>query len=146
MKKQLLAAALGLGLTAGAFAGSNVGPGLGGIVVDAIGDGLLSQVTGVWLNGLFCNQTFAITFGTSGASGWDGLVMAPAEKFIQENMDFVATDIAVGNGEYIDTVATLLEVQDVEAFKAKAHENFDNIFTSADVTASEVAARLVALN
>ncbi len=143
-KKSVLAAALCIGLSAGAFAGSNVGPGLGGMLLGNQ-KGLLSQVCGVFLNGIFCNQTFAITFGTSGASGWSGIVKAPTEQFIAENMDFVAGDIAMGDGEYLNTVATLLNVEDVESFKVKAHDNFDVIFADADVTAAEVTEKLVAL-
>jgi len=144
MKKVLLIAALTLGLSTAAFAGSNVGPGLGGMILGNE-KGLLSQVTGIWLNGLFCNQSFAVTFGTSGASGWSTLVMEPTEKFINDNLDFVASDIAMGDGEYLDTVATMLEVKDVASFKTKAHENFDEIFSSSEVTAAEVTEKLVAL-
>lgn len=145
MKKQILAAVLGAGLTAGAFA-SNIGSaGLGGMLFGDRTDSLVLQLVGTFLNGLCCNQTFAITFGTSGAQPWSSIVMAPTEKFINENMDFVASDIAMGEGEYLNTVATMLEVKDVDAFKAKAHDNFDNIFTSADVSAAEVTAKLAAL-
>lgn len=143
MKKKILTVALAAGLSFGAFA-SNVGPGLGGMLLGN-SNSLLGQTVAIWLNGIFCNQTFAVTFGTSGASGWKSVVMAPTEQFINENMDFVAADIAVGEGEYLDTVAALLEVEDVDTFKANAQANFNEIFSSADVSAAEVTEKLAAL-
>ena len=143
MKKIIIGAVLGLAMTASAFAG-NVGAGLGYVILGEQ-SGLVTQLIEITLNGCFCSQGFAVTFGTSGAKQFSGIVLAPTEKFIEENMDFVATDIALGDGEYLDTVASMLEVKDVEGFKAKAKDNFDNIFASADTSAKEVTEKLAEL-
>lgn len=147
MMKKILAIALGLGLSTCAFAASNIGPGLGTVLVDALGvKGLLWDVVGMSTNDTFWPVKFgALTLGTSGASKWSRIALAPTEQFIEENLDFVATDIAKGNGEYLDTVATLLAVEDVEAFKANAQAHFDVLFPTAEVTAAEVTQGLVAL-
>ncbi len=149
MKKKILAIVLGLCIaTTCAFAkGGNIGPGIGTILMDAVGlNGLLWDVVGLSTNDTFWPVKFgALTLGTSGAGKWSKFALAPTEQFIEENLDFVATDIAKGNGEYLDTVATLLEVEDVEAFKANAQAHFDVLFPTAEVTAAEVTQGLVAL-
>ncbi|WP_294429377.1 DUF3015 family protein [uncultured Treponema sp.] len=145
MKKQIIACALGLGMAFGAFASKNVGPGIGGMLCGNL-NGLFWDVLGISINDTFWPVKFgAVTFGTSGASQPSRLVYEPTEKFIEENMDFVATDIAMGNGEYLDTIAVMLEVQDVDSFKAKAQANFDVIFPNAEVSAAEVTQNIVAL-
>ena len=101
MFKGKLAAAVAvvsLALASSAFA-TKVGPGLGYVV---FGDqnGPVYDLLAATTNGTFCSQGFAITFGTSGYSG--GLIgMEETDKFIADNMDALATDIAMGEGEYV---------------------------------------------
>lgn len=141
LKKKIavLVAAGMLAFSSSAFA-TNVGPGLGCLLVgekSGAGWDLLAS----FLNGLWCNQYFAITFGTSGYDS--GLVaMTETNQFVAENMDALASDIAKGEGEYIDTLSTMLNVFDSVAFKAALQDNFDEIFTSADVSAEEVANKI----
>lgn len=145
MKKQIVAATVGLCIAAGAFASKNVGPGIGGVLCGSQ-NGLFWDVLGISINDTFFpTQLGAVTLGTSGASSWSTIVYDQTEKFIGDNMDFVATDIAMGEGEYIDTVAELLKVEDASAFKAKARDNFDAIFPSAEISAAEVTQNLIAL-
>ena len=134
-------ALVGLALSTSAFA-TKVGPGLGYVILGKQ-EGPVMDLLAVTTNGTFCSQTFAITFGTSGYNG--GLIgMEATEKFVGDNMDALAVDIAKGEGEYVDTLATMLEVSDTVAFKAVLQENFDNIFT-ADASAKEVSEKIVAL-
>ena len=70
--------------------------------------------------------------------------MEATEKFVNENMDALAADIARGEGEYVDTLASMLNVADTVAFKANLQENFDNIF-SADASAKDVSEKIVAI-
>ncbi len=130
-----------LALSTSVFA-TKVGPGLGYVILgDKSGPGmdLLAATT----NGCCFTQCFAITFGTSGYKG--GLVgMDATEKFVGDNMDALAVDIAKGEGEYVDTLAAMLEVSDTVAFKSTLQDNFDNIFT-ADSSAKEVSEKIVAL-
>ncbi len=141
-KKIATAVALvGLALSTSAFA-TKVGPGLGYVLLGK-NEGPVMDLLAATTNGTCGSQTFAITFGTSGYQG--GLIgMDATEKFIGENMDALAVDVAKGEGEYVDTLATMLEVSDTVAFKATLQDNFDNIF-SADASAKEVNEKIAAL-
>lgn len=138
-KIAVLVAAGMLAFSSSAFA-TNVGPGLGYIL---IGDktGAVWDLLASFLNGIYWNQYFAITFGTSGYD--KGLVsMTETNQFVADNMDALAADIAKGEGEYIDTLSGMLNVSDSVAFKAALQNNFDEIFTSADVSAEEVTNKI----
>lgn len=144
MLKSKIAAALAvvsLTLTASLFA-TKVGPGLGYVI---FGDksGPVYDLLAATTNGTFCSEGFAITFGTSGYEG-SLIGMEATEKFVNENMDALAADIARGEGEYVDTLASMLNVADTVAFKANLQENFDNIF-SADASAKDVSEKIVAI-
>ena len=116
----------------------NVGIGLGTEIFKGH-DGLVSQTCAATFNGSFGNQTFAITSGTLGAD-------KPAElwaskqlnKFVEENMDGLAQDIAQGQGESLDAICSILQVEDTEAFNASLQENFGDIYTSGVITHDEV--------
>ena len=145
MFKGKLAAAVAvvsLALSTSAFA-TKVGPGLGWILFGQQSGpayDLLAAVT----NGTLCSGLFAITIGTSGYDG--GLIgMEETDKFIADNMDALATDIAMGEGEYVDTLSAMLNVSDSVAFKAALQANFDNIFSSSDVSAAEVSGKIYSL-
>ncbi|WDE97875.1 DUF3015 family protein [Lentisphaera profundi] len=121
----------------------NVGVGVGTMIFKD-SDGLMSQTAAVTTNHIFCNQTFAITSGTLDAE-------KPAEFWAQEqmnifiagNMDNVAKDIAMGEGEAVDTIAGILKVEDTEAFRAELQENFANIYTTNEVTHTEVVSNIM---
>jgi hypothetical protein len=55
-------------------------------------------------------------------------------------MDNLAKDAAMGQGEYVDTLAELMEVQDSKRaeFSQMLQDNFSNIFTEASVNHVEV--------
>ena len=143
MKKSfLVAAAVAMVSCAGLFA-DNVGPGLGRIALEGK-SGKGWELLGTFLNGLCYNGTFAITFGTSGYQDGARIGMADADLFIAENMDSLAKDIAIGEGEYLDTLTDILAVEDKVAFKTTLHENFSNIYTSSKVSADEVSSRIQA--
>lgn len=138
-KIAVLVAAGMLAFSSSAFA-TNVGPGLGYILIgDKTGAGW--DLLASFLNGIYWNQYFAITFGTSGYD--KGLVsMTETNQFVADNMDALAADIAKGEGEYVDTLSSMLNVSDSVAFKAALQNNFDEIFTSADVSAEEVTNKI----
>lgn len=134
-----LVAAGMLAFSSSAFA-TSVGPGLGYILVgEKSGAGW--DLLATFLNGLWLNQYFAITFGTSGYDS--GLIgMTETNQFVADNMDALAADIAKGEGEYIDALSAMLNVSDSVAFKAALQDNFDEIFVSADVSAEEVTNKI----
>ena len=57
-------------------------------------------------------------------------------------MENLATDIAKGEGEYVDTLAHLMKVDNKAAFRAKLQKNFDKIYTSKDIKSKEVSANI----
>lgn len=145
MNKKILAAAaaLTIGASASMFA-DNVGPGLGRVLLEGK-QGKGWELLGTFLNALVGNGTFAITFGTSGYKEGAVIALADTNQFIADNMDSLAQDIAMGEGEYLDTLSDMLGVSDKVAFKSSAQASFSDIFASADVTAEEVSAKIYAL-
>jgi len=146
-KKQIAAAVLIIGLvgSSSVFAGTqNVGIGLGSVLLKGQ-KGKVMEVLAVTLNMVSANSLFAITFGTLGYKEGVEIGMTASDTFIAENMDALASDIAKGEGEYIDTLAFLMHVSDTEAFKSMVQDNFDSIYTSPDVTSVEVSARIKTL-
>ncbi len=60
------------------------------------------------------------------------------EQFASSNSDQLAKDIAAGHGEMLDTLATLMKVEDKAIFSAKLQANYSTIYTSKDITSTEV--------
>ncbi len=116
----------------------NVGIGLGTTVFEGH-DGLVSQVCAATTNSLFGNQTFAITSGTSGAAK-PGQFWASKQlnDFVEENMDSLAQDIAQGQGESLEAICSILQIEDQDAFNATLQENFGEIYTSDAITHTDV--------
>lgn len=144
LKKKIiaLAAAGMLAVSSSAFAG-NVGPGLGYLLCHDK-EGMGWDLLGAFLNGIWYNQLFAISSGTWGYDKAE-VAMAETNQFITDNIDAIATDIAKGEGEYIDTLSSMLNVSDSVAFKAALQSNFDEIFPSSEVSAQEVANKIYSL-
>jgi hypothetical protein len=145
MKKLMvivLAASLVMFFAAGSFAApkENVGCGLGYIAFKGK-DGVLSQTCAATTNGTFGNQTFGITSGTlecEKPSSWTA--NEKLNKFVSDNMDNLAMDIARGQGEYLNTLAVLLEVPEGEraSFYTKLQTHFSDIYTADTVTNVDV--------
>jgi hypothetical protein len=135
MKKILVAVAIAAVLPASAMAAgeNNIGScGWGSKLFDGQ-QGIAPQVLGATTNGTFGNQTFGITFGTSGCSQ-DGAVKSSWKTalFIDGNRDMLARDMSVGSGETLDSLAHLMgvESQDRAAFNRAAKENMAKIFAT----------------
>jgi hypothetical protein len=139
MKKILVSAAAVLALSSGAFATVNnqTGCGLGSQIIqdDSSAVMLALQAT---TNGTSGNQTFGITSGTSGCKKTKFVMNERAQEFVAANMDQLAKEIAVGQGESIDTLAELLNVEDRAAFASALQANYNSIYTSDRVEMSDV--------
>lgn len=102
--------------------------------------GIGPQVLAVTTNGLFFTQTFGITFGTSGCDP-DGRVTGGTQKmvlaFMENNMEQFAMDAAAGQGETLDTLAGIMNM-DKEIVAQKTKDNFNVIFASANTDAVDV--------
>lgn len=60
------------------------------------------------------------------------------EQFASSNSDQLAKEIAAGHGEMLNTLATLMKVEDKAIFSAKLQTNYSSIYTSKDITSQEV--------
>ena len=119
---------------------SNVGCGLGSMLFKD-NDTLVSQTCAATTNGLFGNQTFGITSGTLECDQAKNIVSNERlQIFVADNMDNLAKDISKGNGEYLNTLAVLMEISEVNRanFYRKLQSNFSKIYISDNVTNIEV--------
>lgn len=109
--------------------------------------GMAPQIFAVTTNGTFGNQTFGITFGTSGCDP-NGRVSGGTQRmvfnFIENNMEQYALDASRGEGETLDTLAGMLNV-DKEAFAKKSQQNFASIFPDSNVDAIYVTQQIFAM-
>lgn len=138
MKRKFLLIALSGVFSVGIAQADNTGCGLGTTVWEGQ-SGIAPQVLAVTTNGTLGNQTFGITFGTLGCKQ-DGVVRSPMAMFTGSNMDRLARDMSVGEGEALETLAELLGIEAAHkgAFYQSVKTNFDAIFPTADVTAEQV--------
>jgi hypothetical protein len=150
MKKVLvfaIAATFMLTATAFAAAGSgnahmNTGCGLGTMLFKNNGDNsILIQTFQATTNGIFGNQTFGITTGTSECKQPSQFASNErTNEFVLANMDNLAKDIAMGKGETLDAFAELMGVpaEKRPEFAAKLQSSFGKIFTSDQVVMANV--------
>ena len=144
MNKTLLIAAATTILTTASFAG-NVGCGLGNQVIKDQ-DSVAMQIFAATTNGTSGNQTFGITSGTSGCAKPAKFVSNDkANEFVAANMDLLALDMSNGEGEALTTLATLLNISNPETFASVLQANFEQVYTSANVTSADVIDNIIAL-
>ena len=145
MKKVLLTSmalffiASGIAFAAGAPR-DNCGCGLGTLLFEGKG-GLVQQVLAATTNGSFGTQTFGISSGTLECNQPSTFASnEQLNKFVADNMDNLAKDAAMGQGEYVDTLAELMDVSSSgrAEFSQMLQDNFSNIFTEASVSHVDV--------
>ena len=106
--------------------------------------GCEAQILAVTTNTSTGSQTFGITFGTSGCDP-DGRVTGGTQKmvlrFIENNMEQYALDAARGEGETLDTLAGMLNM-DKRTFAEKSRQNFARIFPDGNVDAVYVTGKI----
>ncbi len=136
-------------VTGVAFAGQakdNCGCGLGTVLwQDNADDSVFFQTLQVTTNGTFANMLFGITSGTLECE--QPAKFAATEQlmeFASGNMDNLARDIAMGQGESLDTLAELMEVPDQSRgqFYAQLQDNFGDIFITGDENAAVILDRI----
>lgn len=66
-------------------------------------------------------------------------------RYISDNMDTLAIEIASGNGETLDTLSYLLKIEDKEEFHSQLKKAFTKIYDDLNVTSTEVYNRIIAL-
>jgi len=146
MKKTIIAGLIALSPTI--VLADNVGNcGWGSKMFDGK-SGAASQVLAVTTNGTSGNQTFGISSGTSGCTQ-DGTVTSSwkTAMFIDGNMKSLARDMSQGQGEALDTLASLIGIDEAKrpAFFRLTQKNFDQIFASEEANAADISAALKAV-
>ncbi len=137
MKKIISLFAL-VGLTASVYANDNTGCGLGSVIIKDQSTVVL-QALAATTNATSGNQTFGITSGTLNCRKPNYFVSnEKINRFVGENMDELALDISAGKGETLETLASMMNVQDKAAFNSKLQANFSNIYSSENVTSATV--------
>jgi len=140
MKKSLFTLTLASALASSAFAAgnTNTGCGLGSMLIPQQ-DTVATQVLAATTNGTFGNQTFGITSGSLNCTKPFKLVMNDkAQKYVADNMDAIAEDVAKGEGENLDTLLSLLKVQNKEVVASKLKANFSKIYTDESVSSADI--------
>jgi hypothetical protein len=125
----------------------NTGCGLGSIVMQG-NDGLVFQVLAATTNGTSGNQTFGMTSGTSNCEKPNRFVsIERINTYVADNMDNLANDIAKGNGEYLNTLAVLMDVPENSraGFYSKLQNNFSRIYPSTDISSTDVVKNIQGL-
>ncbi|HBR18156.1 MAG: hypothetical protein A3G39_02615 [Deltaproteobacteria bacterium RIFCSPLOWO2_12_FULL_43_16] len=153
MKKVLVGIVVASMMFAGsAFAAGefrqNTGCGLGTAALGkaAFADTLIGNLVVTFLNGISGNQTFGITTGTSECKAPSKVAdNGILKEFVVANMDNLAKDIAMGQGESLTTLAELMGIakDSRTAVYAKLQSNFSNIFTSENVDAAHVVDNII---
>ncbi|MDO4896235.1 MAG: DUF3015 family protein [Moraxella sp.] len=139
-KKIALVSALVFSSTV-AFADNDIGCGLG-TQVWAGKEGKVAKILGATTNGTFANQLFGITFGTLGCGERGNKVTVQVVEFVDGNSEALARDMATGQGENLEVLAQLLNIQDQDQarFYTVVKANFANIYTTGATTADVVTA------
>ena len=139
MKKLLTLSIATSMVAASAFAAGNTNTGCGlGSLVFPEQDTVAVQVLAATSNALG-SQTFGITSGSLDCTKPYKLVMnEKAQRFVADNMDSIATEIASGEGENLDTLLSLINIQDKQKVSKSLKDNFASIYTNENVTSAQV--------
>lgn len=139
MKKIVVAALVTLAAASSMAAQNNVGSCGWGSKVFEGQSGIAPQVLAATTNGTSGNQTFGITFGTSGCTQ-DGVVSShwKTAMYIDGNRVALARDAAAGQGESLDVLAALMGVKDADRalFASTIKSNFATVFANEQVAAN----------
>lgn len=108
--------------------------------------GIIPQVLAMTTNSMFLN-TVGVTLGTSGCDP-NGRVTGGTGKLvlavIENNMEQFAMDASRGQGETIETIASILEV-DSKELGEKTKQNFATLFIDENTEAVDLTLKIMAL-
>ena len=115
----------------------STGCGLGTMLFDG-NKGVAPSVIAVTTNGSVSgNQTFGISSGTLGCDQNNRIDSKGGRlfSFADENLNELAADTSKGSGEYLDSVASILEIKETDKkhFNLAMQKNFSEIFSSQNV-------------
>ncbi len=106
------------------------GCGLGALVIDR--DELLPQLGATFLNGIYSNQTYGITSGTSNCVESRSEVAAmEQEVYFTANLSSISKEAAQGSGEHIEALAEVFGCRgetDTQRLGQLSQKNYSEIF------------------
>ncbi len=146
MRKIFVMAAIGVIVSSGmALAGdTDVGCGWGTMAFKGQ-RGVAPKILAATTNSLLGNQTFGISSGTAGCNQ-GGTVTASARlsMYAAANIDKLASDMAAGQGESLDTLAYLMGIDEAvkPVFFQLTKSHFSQLFPSDAVTAGQMLTTL----
>lgn len=149
MRKILVLAAIGVVACgqAALAADPDVGCGWGTLAFKGQ-TGVAAKVLAATTNSSLGNQTFGISSGTAGCKQ-GGTVTADARlnMYASANIDQLASDMASGRGESLDTLAQLIGIDETHkpAFFSLTKRNFGALFPADQVTAGDMLTALKGL-
>lgn len=114
----------------------SAGCGLGSVIFEPSAG--FTQVFAATTNGLFGNQTFGITSGTSNCDGPPVTANAVA-SFIVANRAALSVDVARGGGETIQSLGAMAQCQSGAGLGGTLQKNFSDIFPNAQVSDQQVS-------
>ncbi len=131
MKKVLVSIAAVAALSTAGFAtvNSQTGCGLGSQIIKDDSSALMLALQAT-TNGIFGNQTFGITSGTSGCKRAQLVLNERAAEFVAANMDQLSREIAIGQGESVETLAELMNIEDKATFATALQANYNAIYAN----------------
>ncbi|SFL82200.1 DUF3015 domain-containing protein [Marinobacter zhejiangensis] len=140
--KKLIAGAILLGASTVTFA--QPGCGVGAMIFKGQ-SGVAPHVLAATTNGTFGNQTFGMTSGTLGCN--TNQSVQSMAMYMDSNVDKIARDMSRGEGENLDTLAVLLNIEpaDRDTFRGLLQDNFASIFPSSETTSGEAVEAIVSL-
>ena len=125
------------------------GCGLGYLLLSNKDNEKVTQVLGATTNGTFGTQTFGISSGTSGCTEDGAVKVARAtEVFVEVNLDSIRQEMAAGQGEYVNTLASLLGAKEtnrpqmVRFFQSEYQSLFPTAQTSSEELLKTLSAKL----
>lgn len=120
----------------------SAGCGLGSVIIRPSQH--FTQIFAATTNGMFGNQTFGITSGTSNCDGPPEPVQATA-RFVTANRTALAIAAARGRGEPIEALAAIASCRAPSELGPVLQRNFGQIFPTAITSDHEVAHALLAV-
>lgn len=124
------------------------GCGLGYVLFGHDDNSKIMQILAATTNGTSGNQTFGMTTGTSGCTE-DGAVsfVKEVEVFAEVNLDTLRREMALGQGEFVQSFAYLIGARDnqVNDMVSLFQKNFDKIFPTANTTSGEMLENLATI-
>lgn len=115
------------------------GCGFGGLLIKE--NKILHQIGAWFLNGIYWNNTFAMTSGTSECGGLKGtMAQKDQEQFVKNNYDSLAKEMAMGEGEGLNTLSDLLgcPAEKRESFASYAKQNYPSLFKDETTAPTEM--------